>query len=408
MPTFNWSTIADASQYRFQLSTDPAFGTLVENQLVSTTSFTPAAALNGNTTYYWRVYGVNGCGEGVASAVFSFTTANMICRAPNVAIPDNNTTGVTDNLVVSDSSTLTNLKLSIKATHTYVGDLAFTLTKGSSVIVINHPTNGSGGCSGDNIDVTLDDASSTLVQGQCNATPPALSGVVKPNAPLGSAFNGQSLAGTWSLKVVDNAGQDTGTLTEWCLIPTTSGGPTTYTVGGNVGGLTGSGLVLSLNAGAQTLPVAANGAFTFPTGLADGAAYAVTIGTQPSGQTCSVANGSGTIGGANVTNVAVTCAATPTYTIGGTVSGLSGAGLVLSLNAGAQTLPVAANGAFTFPTAVANGTAYAVTVGTQPAGQTCSVTNGSGTVSGANVTNVAVGCIDQVVDSIFVDGFDLP
>ncbi|MGN6520297.1 MAG: hypothetical protein ACTHK2_12815, partial [Dokdonella sp.] len=143
--------------------------------------------------------------------------------------------------------------------------------------------------------------------------------------------------------------------------------------------------------GAQTLPISANGAFTFPSGIANGAAYAVTVGTQPSGQTCSVANGSGTVSGANVTNVAVTCTVN-TYTVGGTVAGLSGSGLVLSLNAGAQTLPVAANGAFAFPSGLANGAAYTVAIGSQPSGQTCSVANGSGTVSGANVTNVAVTC----------------
>jgi hypothetical protein len=166
----------------------------------------------------------------------------------------------------------------------------------------------------------------------------------------------------------------------------------TYTVGGTVSGLAGSGLSLSLNGGAQNLPVSANGSFTFPTGLANGATYAVTVGTQPSNptQTCTVANGSGTISGANVTNVAVTCT-TATYTIGGTVSGLSGSGLVLSLN-GAQNLPVSANGSFTFPTGLASGASYAVTVGTQPSGQSCSVANGSGTVGNANVTNVTVTC----------------
>ena len=35
----------------------------------------------------------------------------------------------------------------------------------------------------------------------------------------------------------------------------------------------------------------------------------MTVGTNPSGQTCTVSNGSGTIGSANVTNVAVSCAA---------------------------------------------------------------------------------------------------
>ncbi|WP_395706264.1 DUF2341 domain-containing protein [Casimicrobium huifangae] len=145
----------------------------------------------------------------------------------------------------------------------------------------------------------------------------------------------------------------------------------TYTVGGTVSGLTGSGLVLSLNAGAQTLPVAANGSFTFPIALTSGSNYAVTVQTQPSGpvQSCTLANGNGTIGGANVTNVTVTCA-TNTYSVGGSVTGLAGTGLVLSLNAGAQTLPVAANGAFTFPTALASGSSYAVTVQTQPGSPT--------------------------------------
>ncbi|WP_395681781.1 reprolysin-like metallopeptidase [Dokdonella sp.] len=176
-----------------------------------------------------------------------------------------------------------------------------------------------------------------------------------------------------------------------------------YTVGGSVSGLAGTGLVLSLDAGAQSLPVSANGGFTFPVALANGVNYAVTVGTQPGGQTCSVGNGTGQISGANVTNVAVTCVS-PTFTVGGTVNGLTGSGLVLSLNGGAQSLPVAATGGFTFPTALANGAAYAVTVGTQPSGQSCSVGNGSGTIAGANVGNIIVTC--ALDDTIFRNGFD--
>ncbi len=116
--------------------------------------------------------------------------------------------------------------------------------------------------------------------------------------------------------------------------------------------------------------------------------------TQPSGpaQTCVVSSGSGTVGSANVTNVAVTCT-TATYTIGGTASGLAGTGLVLQDNGG-NNLAVAANGSFTFSTPIATGVAYAVTVLTQPTGpaQTCAVASGSGTVASANVTSVAVTC----------------
>src|SRR5690348_1952202 len=164
--------------------------------------------------------------------------------------------------------------------------------------------------------------------------------------------------------------------------------PATFTVGGSVSGLSGT-LVLQDN-GADNLTLTANGPFTFATGLATGAAYAVTVKTNPAGQTCTVTNGSGTMGSANVTNVAVSCSANPTFTVGGTASGLSGT-VVLQDN-GADDLTVTANGPFTFATALAPGAAYAVTVKTNPAGQTCTVTNGSGTMGSANVTNVAVSC----------------
>lgn len=85
---------------------------------------------------------------------------------------------------------------------------------------------------------------------------------------------------------------------------------------------------------------------------------------------------------------------TTTYTIGGTVTGLSGTGLVLQNNGG-DNLSVAGNGNFTFNTSMASSSAYAVTVLAQPIGpaQSCNVLrNGSGTISSAHVINVVVDC----------------
>ncbi len=81
-------------------------------------------------------------------------------------------------------------------------------------------------------------------------------------------------------------------------------------------GLSGTGLVLQFNGG-NNLAVSAAGSFTISTRLRSGSAYSVTVLTQPTNpsQTCSVvANGSGSIGSANVTNVAVSCV-TNTFTI---------------------------------------------------------------------------------------------
>jgi len=177
---------------------------------------------------------------------------------------------------------------------------------------------------------------------------------------------------------------------------TTPPAATTYTIGGAIAGLTGSGLVLRLN-GAGNLPVNPNAtAFTFITQLASGAAYTASVFAQPTGpsQTCTVTNGSGTVGSANVAGISVSCT-TNSFTIGGTVSGLFGTGLVLQNNGG-NDLAIGANGAFTFTTAILSGTTYAVTVLTQPSGpvQSCVATGGSGTVGAANVTSVGVNCND--------------
>ena len=182
-----------------------------------------------------------------------------------------------------------------------------------------------------------------------------------------------------------------------------SGGDvTTYPIGGTVSGL--SGTVVLQDNGGDDLSVSASGAFTFGTGLTSGTAYSVTVKTNPAGQTCSVANGSGTVGSAGVTNVAVTCTANAaaTYSIGGTVSGLSGT-VVLQDNGG-DDLSVSASGAFTFGTGLTSGTAYSVTVKTNPAGQTCSVANGSGTVGSAGVTNVAVTCTANAAGTYSIGG----
>ena len=82
----------------------------------------------------------------------------------------------------------------------------------------------------------------------------------------------------------------------------------THTIGGSVEGLLGSGLTLQLNGG-QDLVIAANGVFQFP-GVADAlTSYSVTVAQQPTAprQLCTVANGSGTVGGLDINNVLVSC-----------------------------------------------------------------------------------------------------
>ncbi len=168
-----------------------------------------------------------------------------------------------------------------------------------------------------------------------------------------------------------------------------------FSVGGSVVGLQGQ-LVLQNRSVDDLVLNGAGGTLTFEFSekldhLED---YNVSVLSEPDSpfQSCTVTNGSGTLTApANVTNVEIVCV---TLTVGGTVSGLEGTGLQLQVNAGGEILPVASNGSFTFATALADGSAYDVTVVNAPSdpAQTCLVNNGTGTLAGAAVSNVQVTC----------------
>jgi len=176
--------------------------------------------------------------------------------------------------------------------------------------------------------------------------------------------------------------------------PSAKRGPSnSYLVTGTVSELIGSGLVLRNNGG-DNLSVPANGPFVFATGLAGGAAYAVTVLTQPTNpsQTCAVSSGSGTVGPGTSPAVVLNCTRN-SFTVGGTVSGLIGSGLSLQ-NKAASTAPVAGNGAFAFPAPLVSGAKYEVKATAQPAGpnQTCTPQSATGTVAAGNITSVSVPC----------------
>lgn len=153
-------------------------------------------------------------------------------------------------------------------------------------------------------------------------------------------------------------------------------------------GLTANGLsmtdsVVLQNNGGDDLTISGNGSFAFTTRVSG--PYAVTILTQPASAICTVANGSGTAT-ANVSNVEVNC--TPTYALGGSVSGLPASASV-TLQNGAESLTLSANEAFQFIGRVTS--AYAVTITSQPVGASCWVADGAGTAS-ADVLNVSILC----------------
>jgi hypothetical protein len=164
-------------------------------------------------------------------------------------------------------------------------------------------------------------------------------------------------------------------------------------IGGTLSGLgTGATLVLSNN-GTDNLSLAANGSFVFATKVAAGSSYSVAVVTQPTGQTCSVSNATGTVNnaGSDINNITVSCITTASLTV--TVTGLA-AGTSVTLFDGTTQLPIAANGSFSFPGLLVPGATYTVTIAVPPAPpHQCSLpSTATGTVPATGLVTVTVTC----------------
>jgi hypothetical protein len=167
----------------------------------------------------------------------------------------------------------------------------------------------------------------------------------------------------------------------------------TFNVGGTISGLTVSGLVLANGSDTLAVPAGAT-SFTMPAAVAYGSSYAVTVAAQPTGLTCDVTSGTGTIGTVAVTTIAVKCS-DPSPTVGGTIGGLGSAtGLVLANGTEKYTVPASAT-SFTLDAPQSPGSTYAVRVQSQPTGLTCSTGKGLGTMPTHNVTDVSIICSDE-------------
>jgi len=162
-------------------------------------------------------------------AVLSDGAFAAVLSAP-APIPDNEPiAGLADCIAVADTRAISDLNVHLAIDHSWVGDLIVTLTHddtGRSVRLLDRPgaVDESSGCDGDDIDATLDDEASSPAHDECAATTPTISGSFRPATAL-SVFDGESIAGTWTLEVTDNAPRDSGALSGWSLIAELRAGP---------------------------------------------------------------------------------------------------------------------------------------------------------------------------------------
>ncbi len=137
------------------------------------------------------------------------------------AIPDNGGPGNPgcSTVTIPNGGTITDVVIDVDVTHTWVGDLIITVTSPAGTSAeLGAPA----GCPGDDLMVTFDDAATSTAAdfaGTCNNLP-AISGAFQPTNPL-SVFDGEDAAGDWVLCISDNAGADTGDITNFGVTVTT-------------------------------------------------------------------------------------------------------------------------------------------------------------------------------------------
>ncbi|WP_439153065.1 thrombospondin type 3 repeat-containing protein [Winogradskyella sp.] len=210
---FTWDADPNAIAYEIDVATDAAFTNIIAGTVVDDPTYT-VTILDIVTEYFWRVRGVNDCGSGPYSEA-SFTTANIFCTSYDsadtpVAIPDNNTLGISSVINVPTTSLITDISVTVNITHTWNSDLILTLISPNGTEIVLSDRNGG---DGDNyVDTIFNTTATTDI---ANGTAP-FTGEFIPDEDLGVLI-GTFSGGDWQLNVSDNADLDTGTIDSWTL-----------------------------------------------------------------------------------------------------------------------------------------------------------------------------------------------
>ena len=214
--TLSWDSSQNAEMYKLQVASNSDFSTIFLDIDTAETSWL-VTGLAEETTYYWRVIPSNRCGVASTSGMtaFNFETGRLTCGSTFTATDFSNATiGTTANSIATVPIEITGgleigqITVSIDISHTYIQDMKIYLegpaSIGSSIITLfDEP------CTiQDNIVCTLSDTGLTFT---CSATPPGISGIVKPLQNLAS-LNNLIADGTWILRVVDSWNGDGGSI----------------------------------------------------------------------------------------------------------------------------------------------------------------------------------------------------
>ncbi|NAS31974.1 T9SS type B sorting domain-containing protein [Flavobacteriaceae bacterium R38] len=211
--TLTWEADILAEEYDLEIASDTGFTNIVDALTLITNSYT-VSGLEEDTTYYWRVKPRNQCAEGSFSSAFSFTTIGVNCKSfitagLPVEIPSEGKPTVNSVIRVFDDLRITDIKVTVGISHSFVSDLTLKLIspEGTSVTLSRLVCGRN-----QNIQAVFDDDGEAIVCG----TDPAISGVVAPLESF-TKFFGESSRGEWTLVVEDSFDFDGGAINAFNL-----------------------------------------------------------------------------------------------------------------------------------------------------------------------------------------------
>lgn len=206
-----WAANSNATSYDVQLATDSGFTNIIRSGSTAATNYA-VSGLSQATDYFWRILPKNSSCSGTYGTAYKFTTGVVTCvTTPStnipVTIPDNAT--ATSTITFASGGIIDDINVLVSVNHTWIGDTVGTLTSPAGTVVQLYSRTCDASPTNANINATFDDAGNPVV---C----PGITGTVTPASPL-SVLNGQNSTGVWTLRIIDQAANDTGTLVNWSL-----------------------------------------------------------------------------------------------------------------------------------------------------------------------------------------------
>ncbi len=217
LKTFTWVEDTDADSYTFELSNNPDFTTgsiLVKETGLTEESYTLEQPIDRNAVYFWKVTGINRCGDSFTTPVAAFAAEALTCKdyAENeipVNLPSSGTpTTILESVLVANGQVSDVNVTLLKGTHSNFKDLRVSLKSPQGTTVSLFDKRCAGATS---FNVAFDSDSPADIQ-----CPMLNSAKYKPEGDL-SIFNGEDLIGTWELIIEDLVSGNGGKVDEYIL-----------------------------------------------------------------------------------------------------------------------------------------------------------------------------------------------